>query len=397
MDLTRGERSTPRSTPRSTSHPDGDTSSDTRSNAGSVLHFAAEWLAPSEVFVYDLVRSLERRGVVLAGEPLENTDRFPHPRLYSLAPLEAIVPMALRSPVVTGALGILGARHGVRIVHAHHGYRSDQLVGFVRRRRVPFVVSLHGHDLTGYLVHHPDAYRRVAPLSSAVVVPSRFLASYALAAGFAEDRIRVMPSGVDTRYFSPTPLPQGPPEALFVGRFVAKKGLDVLADAWPQVAREVPGARLRVLGFGPLESLARSIDKDVEVILSPDRRQVRDAMRRATVVVSPSKTADDDSVESLLMVNLEAQASARAVVTTDHGAIPEYVSRDVTALVVAENDPRSLAQALVSVLSDRGLARRLGAAGPAYAKHLDIRCTARAMDDLYDELLDRPRISKRAT
>ena len=41
--------------------------------------------------------------------------------------------------------------------------------------------------------------------------------------------------------------------------------------------------------------------------------------------MSPSRTADDDSVESLLLVNLEAQASARPVVTTKHGGIPEYV------------------------------------------------------------------------
>ena len=166
----------------------------------------------------------------------------------------------------------------------------------------------------------------------------------------------MLPSGIDTSFFSPSPLPDGPPEALFVGRFVDKKGLDTLASAWPAVRRAVPHARLRILGYGPLEALARSISGPVTVVQTPDRETVRDAMRLARLVVSPSHTATDDAVESLLMVNVEAQASGRPVVTTRHGGIPEYVREDETALLVPESDPAALARALV-----RGaLGRRLG-------------------------------------
>jgi glycosyltransferase involved in cell wall biosynthesis len=151
----------------------------------------------------------------------------------------------------------------------------------------------------------------------------------------------------------------------------------------------VPEAQLRVLGFGPLEGLARSGGSGVTVELTDRARraeQVRDAIRGARVVVTPSRTADDGDVETLLLVNLEAQASGRAVVTTRHGGIPEFVDDGKTGLVVPENDPGALADALVATLAEPGLAETLGEAGPAWVAQFDVRtCTAR-VDDLYDRL-----------
>ena len=356
----------------------------------AVMHFTARWLPASEGFVHDLVTHLERPGVVVSSGKLENIERFsfddgraPH----SLAALQSVTPVRLRQKAVTARLVLLARHHNVGIVHAHHGYRFAQVQGVVRRQGLSTVLSLHGDDVTGLLERQPDAYRGLHHAASAIVVPSRFLAARAVEAGFPRRRIHVIPSGVDTAWFAPTPLPNAPFEVLFVGRFVEKKGLDVLARAWPAVHAAVPGARLRLLGFGPLEALARSIRGDVEVVLSPNRHDVRAAMRRARVVVSPSRTAGEDAVESLLVVNLEAQASGRPVVTTQHGGIPEFVDEGRSALVVPENDPSALATALIALLTDDALATRLAHHGPRWAKAFDVHRTASKIDDLYDEVL----------
>jgi glycosyltransferase involved in cell wall biosynthesis len=123
-------------------------------------------------------------------------------------------------------------------------------------------------------------------------------------------------------------------------------------------------------------------------LTDPARRadQVRDAIRRARVIVTPSRIAADGDAETLLLVNLEAQASGRPVVTTRHGGIPEFVSEGETALLVPEADAAALSDALARVLLDEKLAERLGAAGPAWAMRFDVdRCTA-AVDDLYDAI-----------
>jgi glycosyltransferase involved in cell wall biosynthesis len=285
---------------------------------------------------------------------------------------------------------VLVWRHSVGLIHVHHGYRLHEVMGTCRRLRIPLVLSLHGQDITGGLEAHPNRYGYAIPLIDAVVVPSRFLAGVTEAGGFPAERIHVIPSGVDTERFRPTPLPVGSRDVVFVGRFVEKKGLDVLLAAWPEVRRQVPGARLRILGFGPLEELARSGGDGIEVVLRPNHEEVREAIRRAYAVVSPSRTAVDDSVESLLIVNLEAQASGRPVVTTSHGGIPEFVSEGETALVVPENDAPALAGALVTVLRDEALARRLGGAGPQWVQQFDARRCAQRLDELYRSVLARP-------
>jgi colanic acid/amylovoran biosynthesis glycosyltransferase len=356
--------------------------------ARPVLHFMADWLPNSEVFIYDLITHLQHPSTVLAGNPLVNTDRFALGDLHSLHPLYRIVRVqALRPRAIDFAISRLIRRRGIGLVHVHHGYQLEVVAPTASRLGLPIVLSLHGHDVTGYLEERPDAYAPFRHVISSVVVPSRFLAEHAAAAGFAPEKVVVLPSGIDTSLFAPTPLPEGPPVVLFVGRFVEKKGIDVLAEAWPLVQQRHPEAALRLFGYGPLEGLARSIQGNVEIVDAPSKETVAAGMREARAIVSPSHRAPDDALESLLMVNLEAQASGRPVVTTRHGAIPEYVRQDETALLVDEFDADGLADALSRVIGDTALATRLGAAGPAWAGNFDVHRTAAAMDHLYDERL----------
>jgi len=354
-------------------------------SSARVMHFMQQWLPLSEPFVYDVVTKSRYPSLVVSSEPIENAELFPYEPLISLARVP--IPKVVRRQAITARLMTLAWRNSVGLIHVHHGYRLHQVMGTRRRLRIPLVLSLHGHDITGALEAHPDRYENFLPWIDAVVVPSRFLAGIAVAGGVPEERIHVIPSGVDTERFTPTPLPNDTKDVLFVGRFVEKKGLDVLMAAWPDVRRRVPEARLRIFGFGPLEDLARSGGDATEVVLRPNHDQVREAIRGAYAVVSPSRTAADDSVESLLIVNLEAQASGRPVITTSHGGIPEFVRDGETAVVVPENDPAALAEALVSVLRDRPLAERLGRAGPEWVQQFDARRCARRLDELYGSLL----------
>ena len=349
----------------------------------AVLHFHHRWLPPSEPFVWDLVRHLPCPSLVVSDEPPENLDRFPVEPLVALRPRLDRIPARHRQRAATAWLAVLCRRHGVGLVHAHHGYEVVRVAGTARRLGLPLVVSLHGHDAWGWVDEHPDAYAGILDAAAATIVPSRFLAPRALELGARPGRVHVIGSGIDTEVLRPTPVPERH-EVAFVGRFVEKKGLDVLAAAWPLVLEAVPDARLRVLGYGPLEELARRLDPDA--LIRPLPAQVRDALRRARAVVSPSRTAVGDVAETLLMVNLEAQALGRPVVTTDHGGIPEYVRPDETALVVPEGDPAALAAALTRVLCDDELAARLGGGGPGWVAAFDVRRVAERVMGLYESV-----------
>jgi colanic acid/amylovoran biosynthesis glycosyltransferase len=283
-------------------------------------------------------------------------------------------------------MDLIVRRHRPRLLHLHFGYAIRNVLGPARRHRLPVVVSLFGHDVTGLLAGQPDFYRGTLDRADAVIVPSQFLAERAIQAGARSDVVHVIAFGVDLDRFRPTPPPTGAPELVFVGRFVEKKGVDVLLDAWPHVRRAHPDARLRLLGFGPLEPPAGSTPEGVEVVRAPAPDEVRDAIGNAAVVVQPSRTAADGDAESLLLVNLEAQAAGRPVVSTLHAAVPEFVRHGETGLLVPENDPIALAEAVNRLLGDPGLAHRMGEAGARWARRFDAGDGAARVDAVYDAL-----------
>lgn len=347
----------------------------------TVLHYVPRWLPTTEQFVDQLLRHSATTSVVAARRGVLNLEAFPRD-VVRLDRQLRLVPRSQERRGVATALALALRRTGADLLHVHFGYEVEGVVGAARRAKVPLVVSVHGNDVTSTASKDDPALRHALSSADAVVVPSDFLADHARAAGARE--VRVLPSGVDLAALRPIPFPEGGPQVVFVGRFVEKKGLDVLARAWPSVLARHPGARLLVLGEGPVPP-----PEHAEVWApDPARRaeQVHEALARAWVVVTPSRTAADGDSESLLLVNLEAQAVGRAVLTTRHGGIPSAVSEE-TAVLVDEGDSDALAAALVVLLDEPGRLRAMGAAGPAFAARFEAGLCAARVDALYAELL----------
>ncbi|HWB66814.1 MAG TPA: glycosyltransferase [Mycobacteriales bacterium] len=354
----------------------------------TVAHYVERWLDLSAGFVAGHVARSRHRAVVISRDGWLNLDAFPHRPRHSLHLLRNAAPERFKPAVLHAQLRLLLAAHRADVVHVHFGYAAADVPPVLAGR--PFVLSLHGHDVTGLLRADPHRYDRVVGDVSAVVVPSRFLAEAAVAAGFPESVIRVIPSGVDTAFFRPSPLPSGPPIVGFAGRLVEKKGIDVLLAAWPQVVATVPDAQLRILGDGPLADAIPTDDPRIERVLPDASRrgeQVRDLLQSAHVVVTPSRTAADGDGESLLLVNLETAATGRPVVSTRHGGIAEYVDDGRTGLLVNEGDSDAVAAAITRLLTEPSLAAALAAAGPAQAARWEAAACSARVDALYDELL----------
>ncbi|MGH3449129.1 MAG: glycosyltransferase, partial [Haloechinothrix sp.] len=108
--------------------------------------------------------------------------------------------------------------------------------------------------------------------------------------------------------------------------------------------------------------------------------------QQCRIYVSPSRTGPDGDVESQHIGNLEAQACGRAVLTTDHGGIPEFVRHGVDGYVVPQGDPAALAGAMIDLLREPAACARLGRAAVAAAGHLDVRRAAARYNEIYREL-----------
>jgi glycosyltransferase involved in cell wall biosynthesis len=160
----------------------------------------------------------------------------------------------------------------------------------------------------------------------------------------------------------PKPLPDGS-QVLFVGVLERYKNVDGLAEAWRRVAPRVRDAQLRLVGSGTLrplvEELVRDLPDRVSWVerLTPD--EVAGALDESRFLVLPSRS------EGMGRVIVEAFCRARPVVASRVGGIPDLVEHDVNGLLVEPGDIDALAEALVRLLTDRGLAERLAAGAAA--------------------------------
>ena len=270
------------------------------------------------------------------------------------------------------------------IIHVHHPHPLADVACLLRAGRTPVVVTQHADSRRSIYL---PATRLVLRRAAAVVVPSR--AHLALSTELAghEGKVEVIPFGIDQRRWEvvPPPPPGAPPRAIFIGRLVSYKGLDVLLKA----LERVPDLRLDIVGSGPegprLRTLAQALAVTDRVRWYgeyPDEDLPR-RMADADFLVLPSVTVE----EMFGLVVLEAMAAGRPVLTT---AVPSAVREvnvpGVTGLEVPLRDVAALAQALETLCRDPERRRRMGEAGQ---RRVAERFTQAAMAEKHVGLYER--------
>ncbi len=142
-----------------------------------------------------------------------------------------------------------------------------------------------------------------------------------------------------------------------------EKGVETLAAAWPRVARAHPGARLDVVGDGPLGAQLAPLP-GVRLHGALPHAVLGPRYAAASCVVVPSRR------EGFGLVAAEALAHGRAVVGTRTGAVPDLLDGVEAGRVVPPDAPDALADALVDALADHDRLGRWGATGAARAAEL---------------------------
>ena len=176
-------------------------------------------------------------------------------------------------------------------------------------------------------------------------------------------KCRLVPYGIDSERFSPGPDEKDPyPTILFTGKHRYYKDVGTLLKAVVQV----PDARLRILGDGPMraqwesEAAGLGLGRRVEFLGEVSDADLPAHYRRAHVFVLPSNSR----AEAFGMVLLEAMASGLPCVTTEIGTGTSWiVQHGVTGFVVPPRNPEAMAHALNQLVENEDLRCRMGAAG----------------------------------
>jgi glycosyltransferase involved in cell wall biosynthesis len=269
------------------------------------------------------------------------------------------------------------------VLHAQFARGGALALPIAQTLGMRMVVTLHGGDVskrknwqgTVLASRWPALLRDTARF----VCVSTAVAEVAVARGVPSAKLTVLPIGVEV---PAEPPPRRPVAHLFVGRFVEKKGITVLADAMRLLRTQGDQTPLVCVGDGPLRPVLETLAQDVSGItltgwLPQDDVQVR--LREAFSLVVPSIVAADGDAEGLPSVIPEAMAQACPVIGSDQGGIAEAIRHGDTGLLVPPGDPVALAEAMQRIAHDA----TLGTAGFWYATvALNARMQSRKLEAL---------------
>jgi D-inositol-3-phosphate glycosyltransferase len=290
------------------------------------------------------------------------------------------------------------AREGRSVDAIHANYWLSGLAGHTLKHEldVPLLVTFHTLDrvkaeASPEELSAAEPARRAQAEAEIVGCADAVVASCSVEAeqlielyGATPERIAIVAPGVDHAFFSPgarpqarraVGLPDGVPVVLFAGRIQPLKGLTVAVDALADLrASGLPSAMLVVLGgpSGPhgeeeLRAVHRRLDDQglngSVRMLPPQRHEMLSSYYRAAdVCVVPSHS------ESFGLVALEAAACGVPVVASAVGGLTTLVDHGRTGFLVDGRNPADYARPLAAILSDQGLAGRLGRAAAGRAR-----------------------------
>jgi len=178
--------------------------------------------------------------------------------------------------------------------------------------------------------------------------------------GIPSEKITVIPHFYDLPEVTDLSFPdQG--DALFVGRLSAEKGVDHLLRAWQSI--HDCGRTLWIVGDGPerrrLEAMVRSRGiRNIRFTGFLNHQKMQEIWAKSACSIVPSIWK-----EPFGMVVLEAWAKARPVVAHHIGALPEIITDGIDGLLVAQDQPEQLAEAILSLLQNPVRALQMGHAG----------------------------------
>ena len=178
-------------------------------------------------------------------------------------------------------------------------------------------------------------------------------------------------------------IPPGAPVAGMISRFQPYRRHDLVVEAWVDVVRQIPDARLVLIGRGENEARIRELVErkslSDSVIFAGYRTDDFPQHVAALDLLIYLRPGSDGSCRTVL----EAMAVGRPCLVAPVGALLDLVQDDVTGVVVREERPEALAAAVVDLLSSP---RKMLGMGPRGRQLVERRHTPAHVVDLFEEV-----------
>ena len=293
------------------------------------------------------------------------------------------------------------------VIHLHE-YRTFQNIvvhHYARKYGLPYVLQAHGSfprigawPGLKWLFDVFFGYR-VLRDASKVIALSRVEAEQYSGMGLPEEKIEVIPNGIDLSEYADLPpkgcfkkkfgIDENDKIVLYLGRIHRIKGIDILVKAFTDVIKKLDNVRLVVVGpddgyLSEIEALIRNLKIENDVLITGPLygRDKIEAYVDADIYVLPSR------YEIFGMTILEVAACARPIVATDvSGAAPNIVLNGQTGFLVRPNSVLELTESLEYLLNNDDKSKKMGEqARERVVKLFSIQNTVAKIENLYSEI-----------
>jgi glycosyltransferase involved in cell wall biosynthesis len=278
------------------------------------------------------------------------------------------LPLATKSPLAmrrnAGRLARLIRERRIDLVHAHSRAPAWSALWATQRTGTPFVTTYHG----AYNENAPlkRRYNAVMAGGARVIAVSHFIAQMVRERhGVGDDRLRIIPGGVDPVKFDPAAvlgdrvsrlarewrLDMGAPTIMLPGRLTAWKGQKLMITALAAM-RHGDAILVLVGGDQGREAYAQSLIAHAQSLGVADRLRLvghTEDMPAALMLADVVVNASTDP-EAFGRTIVEAQAMGRVVIAGNHGGAGETIADGDTGFLVPPGDYAALAQAVDAAL-----------------------------------------------
>jgi len=286
------------------------------------------------------------------------------------------------------------------VVHGLDIYSAMALmaVSFAHRHRIPCVITCHTVMTSALLIYLQRFFGWALRLRKAdhLITVSRASAHFSNLLGFPEKKTAIIPNGVDLSCFNGKVDALVMRKELSIGdeplivtasRLIKRKNPHLLVSAFAKVLKVIPDARLVMAGSGREEDNLSHQIRDLNITNSVAltgrlaKEKVAQLMAAADVFVLPSK------LESSPLSLLEASAAAVPVVCSNAGGIPEVFQNGFNALLYPPGDDDAMAKAIIRLIQDRELAKKISANAVETASRFTWETAAERTLRVYEEVL----------
>ncbi len=290
----------------------------------------------------------------------------------------------IRNPKLKGLSWFLTRKKLERIINDLYYSKEIDLVeapdwtgitSFINPKKCPIVIRLHGSDT--YFCHLDNRpvkginkfhEKKALQNATALISVSQFTADLTNAVFGLNKNFTIIPNSIDSNFFKPNKVEEVQYTILYFGSIIRKKGLLELPLIFNEVIKEIPKAKLILVGKDVSDIASGNSStwqmmqplftakafQNVSYLGSVPYTEIHNQIEQAAVCVFPS------FAEAFPVSWLEAMAMQKAVVTSNIGWATEIIEDGLEGFLVHPKNHEEYATRINALLSNPNLMLSFG-------------------------------------